>query len=173
MYAILDDQSNRTLARSDFFHLLNIDAKEIELTLSSCAGTVVSSGRTAHGLIVQSLDGFSHLELPSVLECSEIPNSGDEIPTPEVMRYHSHLNHISECIPPLDTSAAIMLLMGRDLPEAHHVYDQRLGSKGSPYVQKLKLGWVIVGEICLGGIHKTDYVNVKKTYLLSNGRSSV
>ena len=173
MYAILDDQSNRTLARSDFFHLLNIDAKEIEYTLSSCAGTVVSSGRTAHGLIVESLDGFSHLELPSVLECNEIPNSRDEIPTPEVTRYHSHLNDVSESIPPLDTSAAIMLLIGRDLPEAHHVYDQRVGSKGSPYAQKLKLGWVIVGETCLGGIHKTDYVNVKKTYLLSNGRSTV
>ena len=110
------------------------------------------------------------MELPSVLEGNEIPNSRDEYPTPEVTRYHSHLNDISECIPPLDTSAAIMLLIGRDLPEAHHVYNQCVGSKGSPYAQKLKPGWVIVGETCLGDIHKTDYVNVMKTYLLSNGR---
>lgn len=173
MYAILDDQSNRTLARSNFFQLLNVNAKEIEYTLSSCAGIVVTSGRTAHDLVVESLDGSSRLELPNVLECNEIPNSRDEIPTPEVAFYHSHLNDISEYIPPLDTSAAIMLLIGRDLPEAHHVYDQRTGPKGSPYAQNLKLGWVIVGETCLGGIHKTDFVNVKKTSLLSNGRPTV
>lgn len=173
MYAILDDQSNRTLARSDFFDLLNVNAKEIEYTLSSCAGIVVSSGRTAHALVVESLDGSSRLELPNILECNEIPNSRDEIPTPEVARYHLHLNDISEYIPPLDTSAVIMLLIGRDLPEAHHVYDQRIGPKGSPYAQNLKLGWVAIGETCLGGIHKTDYVNVKKTYLLSNGKSTV
>ena len=173
IYAILDDQSNRTLARSDFFELLNVNTKEIEYTLSSCAGIVVTSGRTAHGLIVESLDGSSRLELPNVLECNEIPNSRDEIPTPEIAFYHSHLNDISEYIPPLDTSAAIMLLIGRDLPEAHHVYDQRTGPKGSPYAQNLKLGWVIVGETCLGGIHQTDFVNVKKTSLLSNGRPTV
>ena len=173
MYAILDDQSNRTLARSDFFELLNVNTREIEYTLSSCTGTVMSSGRTAHDLIVESIDGSSRLELPNVLECNEIPNSRDEIPTPEVARYHSHLEDISEYIPPLDTSAAIMLLIGRDLPEAHHVYEQVTGPKGSPYAQNLKLGWVVVGETCLGGIHKTDYVNVKKTYLLSNGRPTV
>ncbi|MCG8046576.1 MAG: hypothetical protein N0E48_13205 [Candidatus Thiodiazotropha endolucinida] len=173
MYAILDDQSNRTLARSDLFQSLNVEFSETEYTLSSCAGTIVTAGRSAHGLIIESLDGTARLELPNVLECNDIPNSRHEIPTPEIARYHSHLNAISHHIPPLDTSASIMLLIGRDLPEAHHVYDQRVGPKGSPYAQKLSLGWVVIGETCLGGIHKSDFVDVKKTYVLSNGRHSV
>ena len=51
---------------------------------------------------------------------------------------------------PLDNRAQILLLIGRDLMEAHHVIDHRIGPKGSPYAQRLKLGWVVVGETCLG-----------------------
>ena len=32
---------------------------------------------------------------------------------------------------------------------------------------------MVVGEACLGGIHRTDSVNVNKTFLLSNGRTSL
>ena len=171
-YALLDDQSNRTLARSDFFNLLAIESNQIKYTMSSCTGTKVTSGQIADGYIVESFDGHSKLELPSILECNEIPNIPDEIPTPDVARHHSHLRDIADSIPALETQTPILLLIGRDLPEAHHVYSQLTGPKGSPYAQKLSLGWVIVGETCLGKIHKSDYVNVNKTYLLPNGRAS-
>ena len=172
MYAILDDQSNRTLAKTEFFDLLNATSNEVEYTLTSCAGTFVTSGKTAKDFMVESADGSFQLELPSILECNEIPNVRHEIPTPDVTRHHSHLNDLSPFIPSLDTEASILLLIGRDLPEAHHVLDQRVGPIGSPYAQKLPLGWVVIGETCLGGIHKTDFVNTNKTFLLSNGRSS-
>ena len=109
---------------------------------------------------MESLDGSSKMELPPILECNEIPNIPSEIPTPEVARYHSHLRDIADCIPALETQTPTLILIGRDLPEAHHVSSQLIGPKGSPYAQKLKLGWVIVGETCLGKIHKSDYVNV-------------
>ena len=168
-YAMLDDQSNRTLAKSDFFHLLGIDSNQV---MSSCTGTKLTSGQIANGYVVEALDGSSKMKLPSVLECNEIPNIPGEIPTPEVARYHSHLRDIADCIPPLETQTQTLILIGRDLPEAHHVSCQLTGPKGSPYAQKLNLGWVIVGETCLGKIHKSDYVNVNKTYLLPNGRAS-
>ena len=171
-YAMLDDQSNRTLAKSDFFHLLGIDSNQVKYTMSSCTGTKLTSGQIANGYVVEALDGSSKMELPSVLECNEIPNIPGEIPTPEVARYHSHLRDIADCIPPLDTQTQTLILIGGDLPEAHHVSCQLTGPKGSPYAQKLNLGWVIVGETCLGKIHKSDYVNVNKTYLLPNGRAS-
>ena len=171
-YAMLDDQSNRTLAKSDFFHLLGIDSNQVKYTMSSCTGTKLTSGQIANGYVVEALDGSSKMELPSVLECNEIPNIPGEIPTPEVARYHSHLRDIADCIPPLETQTQTLILIGRDLPEAHHVSCQLTGPKGSPYAQKLNLGWVIVDETCLGKIHKSDYVNVNKTYLLPNGRAS-
>lgn len=98
-----------------------------------------------------------------------MPDVREEIPTPEVARYHSHLNDIAGCISPLDAESNILLLIGRDLIEAHHVHDQRIGPRNSPYAQKLSLGWVVIGETCLGKVHRPDMVNVKKTYILGNG----
>jgi hypothetical protein len=43
-------------------------------------------------------------------------------------------------------------LIGRDIPEIHHVHEQILGDKGKPFAQKLPLGWVIIGEVCLGKV---------------------
>jgi hypothetical protein len=172
-YAILDDQSNVSLARSELFELLDIQSESVPYTLSSCAGLVETSGRRASDLVVESLDGSCKLDLSSLIECNQIPNLREEIPTPEVALYHAHLNDIAQHIQPLDNEADILLLIGRDLTEAHHVLDQRIRPGRSPYAQRLSLGWVIVGEACLGKVHQPDKVNVNKTHLLSDGRKSI
>ena len=141
-------------------------------TLLSCAGSTQTQGRVAKGYIVESLDGHTMLKLPTLLECDQIPNDRNEIPTPDVAQHHTHLKDIAKHIPPLDNYANILLLLGRDLPEAHHVLDQRIGMLGSPYAQKLRLGWVIIGEACLGKTHQPDIVNVNKTRRLRDGRPS-
>ena len=66
-----------------------------------------------------------------------------------------------------------MLLVRRDAPETHHVLDQKIGPSRSPYAQKLNLGWVIVGETCLGNVHSKQNVNVKKTNLFDGRRSTL
>ena len=43
--------------------------------------------------------------------------------------FHGHLHQISNKIPPLDSSAEILLLIGRDVPEAHHVESQIIWRK--------------------------------------------
>ena len=53
------------------------------------------------------------------------------------------------------------------------VCDQIVGPDGTPFAQKLGLGWVIIGQVCLGQIHLDCVVNCNKTYLLQNGRPSV
>ena len=35
-------------------------------------------------------------------------------------------------VPSLDAETSILLVIGRDLPEAHHVLDHRIGPRGSP-----------------------------------------
>lgn len=88
-------------------------------------------------------------------------------------RHHSHLKHIADQIPDFDVQSDIMLLLGRDVIEAHHVCDQVLGPSGAPFAQRL--GLVVVGDLCLGQIHATNVVNVNKTYALEpeDGRSSL
>lgn len=66
-----------------------------------------------------------------------------------------------------------MLLIGRDLIEAHHVLDQRIGPPSSPYAQKLPLGWTIIVETCLDKVNRPNAVNVMKTNLTGDGRASL
>lgn len=54
MYALVDDQSNRSLARSEFFDMLRIYSEPKGYTLSSCSGTVSTYGRQANGLVIES-----------------------------------------------------------------------------------------------------------------------
>jgi len=78
------------------------------------------------------------MELPTIIVCNEIPDIRDEIPTPEVTLHHHHLANIP--IPPLDPDSNILLLIGRDLTEAHHVHEQRTGPRNSPFAKRLGLG---------------------------------
>ena len=166
IYAIIDDQSNRTLCRSSLFEMWDpnvypVSIGEENYDLISCSGKSAQHGRTINGLTVSSLDNTYNLRLPSVLECDEIPNKRAEIPTPEIVQYHEHLKGIP--IPALQPNADILMLIGRDLLEAHHIFDQRINPhiSNAPFAQRIGLGWVIVGEVCKD-VHRQT-VNVKKT----------
>ncbi|XP_033753059.1 uncharacterized protein LOC117336558 [Pecten maximus] len=172
-YAIIDDQSNCSLASTKFFDFFNESGEEIEYTLSSCSGYTTSSGRRATGYMIQSLDETTELALPRLIECNQIPNIREEIPTPDIARNYRHLQDIEKYIPPVEPAADITLLIGRDLLAAHYVLDQRVGPHNSPYAQKLNLGWVIIGEVCLGKVHKPEILNVNKTHVLKDGRTTI
>lgn len=173
LYAIIDDQSNRSLVKSELLDTLQFRGGLVNYVLTSCAGSLPTKGRHATGLIVQSLDGSLHLKLPTLIECNSIPDVRSEIPTPDVARSYPHLLDIARFIPNLDDSSNTLLLIGRDLLEAHHVLDQRLGLRNTPFVQRLHLGWVIVGEACHNKTHKPKVVNVNKINILGNGRPSL
>ena len=172
-YAILDEQSNRSLARPELFSKLKINSEEFEYTLKTCSDTVVMCGRRAVDCAIESLDGSKCYQLPTLIECTNIPNLRDEIPTPHVAMYHAHLRDIACQIPELDEEAGIHLLIGRDLIDVHHVIDQKTGPPGSPYAQRLGLGWVVIGEVCLGKVHQPESMVTNKTYLVSKDRASV
>ncbi|CAC5374701.1 unnamed protein product [Mytilus coruscus] len=148
IYAIIDEQSNSSLVHGDILDYFDIKAESRQYSLSSCSGKVMMNGRRASGFVVQSLDG-QNLELPTLIECDMIPNNRNEIPTCDVAANYQHLASIAQFIPPLDAEAKILLLIGRDLMQAHHVLDQKIGKPYQPYAQRLKLGWIIVGESCL------------------------
>lgn len=50
----------------------------------------------------------------------------------------------------------------------HKVLEQRNGPRHAPFAQKLALGWVIVGNVCLDGAQKTFEVNAFKTSIFVN-----
>lgn len=100
MYAVLDDQSNRSLAKTDFFELFDVDVTPSTYTLKTCAGISEATGRKAHNFVVVSLDGQFHVALFSLLECNAMPDDRSEIPTPEIVPYFPHLAPAAGKIPP-------------------------------------------------------------------------
>lgn len=172
MYVILDDQSNRSLVRSDFFELFNIQGQSFPYSLKTCAGLVETSGRKAEGFQVESLDGQTSLPLPLLIECNGILNDRSEIPTPDAARHHPHLRSVAAHIPELDPNAEILILLGRDMVRIHKVRQQVSGPPNAPFAQKLDLGWVLVGDVCLGKAHK-PVVGTFKTSVLEDGRPSL
>ena len=172
LYAVIDDQSNQSLAKSDLFDILGIRSEPEGFELRTCSGVDYKFGRFARNLIVSSLDGSTIHKLPLVMECDNIPDNVDEIPTPEIAQQFPHLSDIADCIPPIDSQAGILLLIGRDMIDAHYVLDQRIGET-APYAQRLSLGWTIIGETCLNKAHIPSHVTVNKTYIRGNGRPSI
>lgn len=171
-YAMLDDQSNKTLGKSYLFDSLCIKTLPVDYTMQSCSGKVTSSGRVADNLVIEPISDNHQLKLPPVLECDNIPNSQTEIPTPDIARHYPHLQDIARDLHPLDPSMDVLLLIGRDLPEAHHVIDQRLGPPRFPFAQRSPLGWTIIGDVCLSGKHIPP-LHVNRTFINKSGRPTM
>ncbi|CAC5372342.1 unnamed protein product [Mytilus coruscus] len=132
-YAIIDDQSNRSLVCSIFIDHFNETTEPVEYMLASCSGKTIQHGRRTTGYILESLDGTTQLKCPSLIECNEIPISKREIATPAIARHYKHLQDIEQFIPELNRNAEVMLLIGRDVTAAHHILDQRIGKDNEPY----------------------------------------
>lgn len=75
MYVILDDQSNVSLAKTEFFDAFKIQGPSIPYILTTCARVVNVSGRRAHGYVVEPLTGEFSINLPTLIECNNVPNS--------------------------------------------------------------------------------------------------
>ncbi|XP_061170884.1 uncharacterized protein LOC133180357 [Saccostrea echinata] len=170
VYAIIDDQSNQTLATSTLFDFFQEKGPEHNYILVSCAGRKPTFGRQGIGYVVQSLDQTCSLKLPTFLECDDIPNNRDEIPSPQVARQFAHLRDISKLIPRVDDKVEIEMLIERDLLEVHHVKEQKVADPSLPFAQKLRLGWVVLGKVCLGDTHVSEVVNTNKSFILPSGR---
>ncbi len=167
-YVVIDDQSNSSLAKPELFDRLNINGKTTTYSLKTCAGTSQIEGRSSHDIVVESLDGKVNL-LSSVFECAAIPDSKEEIPTPEVAKAHPHLREISREIPELREDVDVLLLVGRNAPPLQKIHESRNGPRNAPWAQRLDLGWVIIGNACLDGVHKPT-LSCYRTTVLDTGR---
>ena len=126
---VIDDQSNSSLARSALFDALNVYGQTTTYSLKTCSGTNEVEGRYTEDLVVESLDGKTGYQIPNVFECDDIPDSRDEIPTPEVAAAYPHLQHISKEMPNICNDVNILLLVGRNAPPLHKAHKSLNGPK--------------------------------------------
>lgn len=101
MYAVLDEQSNKSLATSEFFHLFNVTTSSDPFTLKTCSEVIKTEGRRATNFMIESMDGKIQLPLPNLIECDIIPDDPREIPSPVVAHHHPHLQRVADRIPPV------------------------------------------------------------------------
>lgn len=90
-YAMIDDQSNQSLATPsicDFFR--ENCTQESMYLLSTCSGQTRRTGRKLRNVNIESIDGSRSFHLPPVLECDQIPDVRNEIPTPDVASHYPH-----------------------------------------------------------------------------------
>ncbi|MEL6844726.1 MAG: hypothetical protein AAFP02_16065, partial [Bacteroidota bacterium] len=69
--------------------------------------------------------------------------------------------------------APILLLIGRDVPDAFRIKGQILGPRDAPIAHKTLLGWTIIGKVCMDGAHIPDIISLNKTYIMPDGRPSL
>ena len=167
VYAIVDEQSNSSLISTELADELGANGPEERYFLTTCSGAKETKyGRRVTDVVIQSMGGAA-ADLPTLIECGNIPQDKREIPTSEMARRFPHLQDIANEIPPLDETADIHLLIGRDAPELLKVREFRNGPKGTPWAQKLSLGWTIIGQMCLDLVGGPAHVLVRRTSLLS------
>ena len=68
VHAIIDDQSNSSLAHPMFFEHFCDNYFKKDYALSSCAGKTVCQGRHATNYILQSFDKTHTINCPSLIE---------------------------------------------------------------------------------------------------------
>ena len=172
-YAILDDQCNCSLAKSELFDLFDRQSKRVSYRLATCAGVTSTSGRSTRNYTIMSWHNSHETHVPLLVECDNIPNIREEIPTPAIAQGHAHLSDIAEYIPPLVPEAEILLIIGRDVPSAHCIFDQRIGPANAPLAQKTSLGWAIIGEVCYNSACVPPVISNFKTSYVHDRRPSI
>ena len=73
--------------------------------------------------------------MQTLTEFDAIPQEKSEIPTPDMTKSFPHLMDIAHNIPPLDESAKVQQLIGRDAPELLKVREFRNSPSGAPWAQ--------------------------------------
>ena len=136
MYAIIDEQSNRSLVKPKFFELFGIEGHASLYTLRTCSGREETFGRRANGFMVSHINKEEGIPLPTLVECDQIPDEREEVPSPEAAYQHPHLRHLVNEIPAMGMNSEIFILLESDILRVHKVHKQCNGPDNASYAQR-------------------------------------
>lgn len=147
----LDNQSGHTVARSKFLTIFQGSSPAYPLVWKTCVRQSESSGSLVYEFVDESIGMRVSLPPSMLLECNQITNNSSVIPTPNSAHLQTHLKHLADIMYPLDPNADIVYFLGSGVIRIHKVQEQIRCSDNDPFTQKLDLGWIIDGGLCLGG----------------------
>ena len=142
-YAFLDNGSDVTLVTRDLLSSLGLEGTPSSMTLTTINGASQLQGNMCE-LEVASMDENEMIKLDRVFALPSLPVNAPSHSISQEARRWPHLQELP--FRELDDKRVTMLI-GCDVPEAHWVLDQRLGSRKQPYAIKTLLGWVLLGPL--------------------------
>jgi hypothetical protein len=143
---MLDDMSNSSFVDPKALSFFEVTAPLQDYWLSSMTGTrVAMRGARVTGFRVKGVGESREISLPSLHTHDSIPDSKKEVASPDVVRSHQKISHFADRFQPIDQNAEVLLLLGRDSPEALITVCQY---EGVPTVYHTRLGWALVGPAC-------------------------
>lgn len=134
MYVVIDEQSNRSLAKSEVFSRFNIRTRPAPYTLKTCSGKAHVSGRRASSSspwMERSTFSFNRMGL-----CSS-----QMIDLKYPLLRLCNITHIYSQMRTKSKLLTTTLLFFYSILRVHKVCEQINGSNNASYAQRLDLGW--------------------------------
>ena len=103
------------------------------------------SGNLVDGLEIRGIKEKRWIHLPTTHTHPAIPNTSDEVASPEVVRKHDEARKFAHFFPPIDPNIEVLILVGNNCGEA--MFTKCFGLN-FPYVHHTSLGWALVGPVC-------------------------
>ncbi|MBM6549248.1 DUF1759 domain-containing protein, partial [Streptococcus dysgalactiae subsp. equisimilis] len=160
-YAFLDNGSDCTLIDRNVATQLGLTSKPTSLQISTLHGVKSVSCGTSKASF-ESVDGEYSSGLNELIIVDKLPVHRWDNPIQGLSRW-PHLRDIT--IHRL-ASGRVGLLIGCDVPDAHKVMEQRVGTGKEPFAVKSVLGWVVRGPMGPKN-HLVHHVNAISTQNLS------
>ena len=142
-YAILDDHSNLSYVDPAVVDYFDLDCPTVDYYL----GTLTSLRTKTEGTIVSELEiqgvgENSRYRIKNLIANPNIPNSKQEVASPDLVRSLPHIAHLADNFNPIDDNAEVLILLGRRCSDL--IKMECHGDK-APYAFKNALGWACVG----------------------------
>jgi len=145
-YAIIDEQSSSSFVDPEVVKYFGLDFPTCEYKIKTLTGLDTTiEGKQVEGCRIRGVNMKKFFSLPLLMTNDFIPNCRDEVATPEIVSRYQHIAHLSRHFSPLDSSAEVLLLLGRDCGAI--MYTRCFGFR-PPYAHCTRLGWALVGGAC-------------------------
>ncbi|XP_016523109.1 uncharacterized protein LOC107835283, partial [Poecilia formosa] len=136
-YAFLDPGSSASFATESLINQLNMNGRNINISLRTMGNESVVNTCIVTGLEVSNLDTNQFVELSEVYSQKEIPVTKDNIPRQEDIDGWPHLKEVK--IPTIQ--AEVGLLIGANVPKVMEPLQVINSVDKGPYAIKTVLGW--------------------------------
>ena len=144
-YAIVDEQSSASFVDPKVLSYFNLSFPTKDYKIKTLSGLVNSiSGMEVTGVRLTGVDQEKSFNLGTILTNTFIPDSLDEVATPEYVQQHRHIRHLANKFPQLDEEAEVLFLIGRD---CESLMQTRCYGNKAPYAHRTPLGWALVGSV--------------------------